>query len=138
MTNLEYALAIITILVSLVFVVNFLVCGVVSRIGRKRVVFICSPYRGVNKERNVENAKRYCRHAVMSGKIPICPHLYFTRFLDDGIARERTMGIRIGLECLKNCDEMWVFPNNGISEGMQAEIDFAKKHRIKTVYIYTM
>ena len=47
------------------------------------LVYICSPYAGGNKEKNIANAQRYCRFAVDSGCLPLAPHLYFPQFMDD-------------------------------------------------------
>ncbi len=87
-------------------------------------VYICSPYRG-DIPQNTENACRYCRYALLKGYLPVAPHLYFTRFLDDGIEAERRMGMFMGTELLKECAELWVF---GIpSEGMKEEIKLAQR-----------
>ena len=50
-------------------------------------VFICSPYRG-NIEENKKKAVTYARITVMSGDIPIVPHLYFPAFLDEKIPND--------------------------------------------------
>lgn len=47
-------------------------------------VYIASPYRG-NIEKNTDNARRYSLFAVQCGKLPFCPHIYFTQFLNDSI-----------------------------------------------------
>lgn len=89
-----------------------------------RKVFICSPYRGDVKA-NVERAERYCRYAVLCGELPIAPHLYFTRFLDDAIESERRMGMFMGAELLKDCSELWAFGSS--TEGMKEEIELAQR-----------
>lgn len=95
-------------------------------------VYICSPYRG-DVERNVSNARRYCRLAVDEGCIPIAPHIYFTQFLDDADERQRTTGIEAGIELLLECDEVWVFGEP--TEGMRKEIECAQYNDIP-VYIH--
>lgn len=99
-------------------------------------VFICSPLRG-NTEEIVELNKSYCRskceEAVKLGFTPLAPHLYFTQFLDDNIENERDLGINMGLEWLRECDEIWVCGPR-ISEGMQKEINYALKLGIDIVY----
>lgn len=37
------------------------------------MVYICSPFAG-DVPRNIRNARRYSRFAVMKGNIPIAPH----------------------------------------------------------------
>lgn len=86
-------------------------------------VFICSPYAG-NIVENTRKALRYCKFAVENGKLPICPHVYFTRFMDDSNPVERSLGITYGLDMMVYCRQMWVFGR--VTAGMQFEIDRAK------------
>lgn len=88
-----------------------------------KFVYIASPLRG-DIETNVRRANGYCRFAAKQGVIPIAPHAMFAGFLDDTIPEERQIGIDMGLELLKLCDEVWVFGDR-ISEGMFAEIKSA-------------
>lgn len=90
-------------------------------------VYICSPLKG-DIQGNIERARKYCREALLNdGCIPIAPHTYFTQFLDDTNAIERTIGMECGIELLDMCDELWVFGDT-ISEGMRAEIDYFEDH----------
>lgn len=95
-----------------------------------KTVFICSPYRGDVAE-NVDRAIGYCRRAVMQGLMPFCPHIYFTRFLDDDTPEERSAGMAAGLVWLEHCDEVWVFGEP--TQGMEVEILHAAKTRKKVV-----
>lgn len=95
-------------------------------------VYIASPYRGDVKT-NTENAKRYSLFAVMQGKVPFCPHIYFTQFLDDNVEVERKIGLNLALHMLRRCREVWVFGDT-VSEGMRNEIRIAKKRRIPVRY----
>lgn len=61
-------------------------------------VFVCSPYRPQSKDpviakdqlaSNVDRAKMACQLLVKLGYLPLAPHLYFTSFLDDSVAKER-------------------------------------------------
>lgn len=97
-------------------------------------VFICSPYRG-DTVTNSLNAENYCRDAALEGLLPIAPHLYFTRFLNDDFENEREQGIAFGVGLLKECKEIWVC-GNVISEGMAKEIEVAKELGIKIVNKY--
>jgi len=92
----------------------------------KKLVYICSPLRG-DIERNIIKAQSYCREAVELGVIPIAPHVYFTQFLNDLIPEERKIGMELGIELLKKCDEVWVYGIQNQSEGMKAEIELAKE-----------
>lgn len=90
----------------------------------KPLVYICSPCRG-DYEKNIENAETYSRAAFRLGYIPITPHIYFTRFMDDTNSKERDMAMNAGLQLLQMCSEVWVFGLDHPSEGMQAEIALA-------------
>lgn len=97
-----------------------------------RYVYICSPYSAETEEErtaNAEFAEKYCRDIVNEGNIPIAPHIYFTRFMDDGNEAERILGQEIGIELLKKADSMMVLiGNEKISAGMEREIRYAANH----------
>ncbi len=87
-------------------------------------VYICSPYASKgNIPENVERAKQYSRMAIEHMCIPVTPHIYFTQFMDDAVPIERTMALNIGLELVKECDELWVFGE--AAGGMKAEVELA-------------
>lgn len=96
------------------------------------VVYICSPYSG-NTERNVENARRYSRFAVDRHYLPITPHIYFTQFMDDNVPEERNTAIFMNWVLMSKCVELWVFGET-ISSGMKAEIERAKRKKMKIRY----
>ena len=96
-------------------------------------IFVCSRLRG-DYEKNLEVAKSLCRIVAMMGDIPIAPHVYFTQFLKEGVESERKLGIDLGLELLRGCDEIWVFDFNGVSEGMEQEVNFALTNKIPIKY----
>lgn len=88
---------------------------------KKKMVYICSPCRG-DYEKNIDNAAMYSHQAFALGYIPIAPHIYFTRFMDDTNSKERSMAMSAGMQLLHLCDEVWVFGLDNPSEGMRAEI----------------
>lgn len=98
----------------------------------KKLVYICSPCRG-DYEKNIDNAATYSRAAFKRGYIPITPHLYFTRFMDDTNDKERSMAMSAGSQLLLMCSEVWVFGLDHPSEGMQAEIALAIRHGIPII-----
>ena len=63
------------------------------------LVYIASAYRG-DVENNILKAIEYCRYTATCGFIPICPHIYFTQFLNDDIEVERIKGISMGLQLM--------------------------------------
>ena len=95
-------------------------------------VYIASPLRG-DIEGNIEKAKAYCRFAITKNVVPMCPHIYFTLFLNDNAEVERRIGMILGLQLLKRCKEVWVFGDT-ISEGMANEIKIAEKRGIPVRY----
>lgn len=94
------------------------------------IVYICSPYRG-DPEGNAEKARRYCRFAVESGAIPICPHLFFPQFMKE--ETERELAMQMDMVLLAHCRQVWVF-GSFLSEGMGAEIAQAKRKKMKIRY----
>ena len=97
-------------------------------------VYICSPYasQGIREE-NVKKAKRYCKAAIDRGCLPIAPHVFYTQILSDDIEEERAAGLRLGLELLKECDEIWVF--GSVTGGMVNEVQLAKDLGVQVYYI---
>jgi len=96
------------------------------------VVYICSPYSG-DTEKNVVNACRYSRFAVDRHCLPITPHIYFTQFMDDNVPEERNTAIFMNWVLMSKCVELWVFGET-ISSGMKAEIERAKRKKMKIRY----
>jgi hypothetical protein len=64
--------------------------------------------------------------ALKLGCVPFAPHLFFTQFLNDKNPNDRALGIDSGKAFMKVCDRVWVFDQNGISKGMEHEIEYAK------------
>lgn len=89
-------------------------------------VYICSPYRGKTR-RNIEYAQTIVKSVLAREWAPICPHLYLPQVLDDSKPEERERALRVGLELLRQCDFVVVGNLYGISEGMKAEIDEARR-----------
>lgn len=98
-----------------------------------KLVYICSPLRG-DVEANVRRAARYSAYAAGCGVIPIAPHVAWNGIFDDTVPEKRETALRLGLELLKRCDEVWVMGNE-ISQGMRGEIDEAARLHKATVYV---
>jgi len=94
----------------------------------RKKVYVVSPYAG-EVYRNIVNTKWYCRFVIKEGAIPIASHLMYPRFLNDMDPEERELGIMFGFSLMEGCDEVWVFTENGISEGMRREIHEAKRQK---------
>jgi len=85
-------------------------------------VFVCSPYSG-DIEENTKRAASYCRKEIMDGNVPFAPHLLYPQILDEHNPEERKLGISLGLEMMKHCDELRVC-GGSITEGMLIEIQY--------------
>lgn len=93
-------------------------------IGMKKV-FVCCPNQGA-LEKNTKQAVYAARIICGAGYVPIVPHLYFPKFLDDNDQHERIQGVELGVELMKVCDEIWLLGPN-ISAGMEYELESAKR-----------
>lgn len=91
-------------------------------------VFICSPYRG-DVEKNLKAARQHAHFAAIVGYCPIAPHLMFPQILNDNEPEQRILGITLGVELMKVCDEIWIFGSR-ISNGMAYELEQAKGLKI--------
>lgn len=67
-----------------------------------------------------------------SGGIPLAPHLYLPQFLDE--KKERDLALFMDIALLSKCAELWVF-GDIISDGMQKEIEYARRKRKPVRYI---
>lgn len=100
------------------------------------MIYVCSPLRG-NVEKNIENAKMYCRFVYERGNTPIAPHLLFTQFMNDDSETERIDAMHMDMQILDRCEELWVFGLDGISEGMAHEIERAGRNGMPVKYFMT-
>lgn len=64
--------------------------------------------------------------AAVVGYCPLVPHLLFPQFLNDKDPEQRILGITLGVEQMKVCDEVWIFGGH-ISNGMAFELEKAKE-----------
>lgn len=112
---------------------------------RKVKAYVCSKYRAKNEvemQQHIMDAMEACRAVHERGDIPVAPHLYWPRFLDEGNPEDRDYGLQAGMEALKRCDQMVVIirqegpEDEWISQGMQAEITAAAKMGIEPQFIY--
>lgn len=101
-----------------------------------KVVFVCSPYRGMQEEvsQNIALAKRVCRMAAKQGNLVLCPHLFYPAFLRDEVEDERELGLASGLKLLEFADEVWVVDGR-ITSGMSREIAKAGELGIPTLCV---
>lgn len=93
------------------------------------------PYNKAKYNKNLKKAAEYCTAVAAEGHTPVAPHLFFAGFLDDRNPEGRAEGMRMGMELMDKCDEVWVFgAEDGISEGMKAEIERAGERQMTVRY----
>lgn len=114
-----------------------------TTVSRKKV-YICSPLRPISPvvteheaelAANLKLAKDACTFAALRGCEPIAPHLYYPQFLNDNDDYERALGMELGINALRSCDELWIISPR-ISFGMSTEIRTAKQFGIP-VLVFT-
>jgi len=93
---------------------------------RKPLVIIESPYGG-DIERNTEYARVCLLDSLRRGEAPIASHLLHTQVLDDMRPDERELGIEAGLAWYRVAEKCVVYGDHGISRGMIAGIERAKR-----------
>jgi hypothetical protein len=89
-------------------------------------VIIESPYAG-DVARNLAYAKRCLLDSIQRGEAPFASHLIYTLVLDDADVMQRARGIYAGFCWGAMADKWVVYTYLGISVGMQAGIEAAKK-----------
>jgi hypothetical protein len=72
----------------------------------------------------VAAAKGYAYAAARAGYMPIVPYVLMDGILDDTDPEERALGMKLDIEQLRACDEIWLCGER-VSAGMHAEIDVA-------------
>lgn len=95
-------------------------------------VYVCAPLGG-NIEENLKKVKTYTAYALRCGTAPVVSHFY-ALCLDDNAPKDRGIGLAAGMSLLWLCDEVWVFGDT-VTEGMKAELQFAKSLNIRIRYI---
>ncbi len=97
-------------------------------IGMDQLIYIASPLSG-DVQRNLDFARRACRYAIALGVTPFAPHLLYPQMLDDNDPAERQLGIDMGNQMLKLCQELWLCGDQ-ISAGMTDEWKTAEESGI--------
>ena len=107
-------------------------------------IYVCSPVRGDQNdphviEENLARAVMYCRVVYNEGQLPICPQIYLEAATGLNEAKDpscRPAALKLGLEMLFLCDQIWVFGRRfgQCSDGMNKEIELARKRGMPVVY----
>ncbi len=81
---------------------------------------------------NAELAKEAAMWAIEENHSPIVPQLSCPKIGCN--EAKRTIASQLGLMHLEDCDELWVFFDEGLSLGMKAEIQRAELRKIPIRY----
>jgi len=102
-----------------------------------RRVILETPYAGKNwwqRIGNISYAKRCLLDCLSRGEAPFASHLLYTQVLDDKVPAQREWGIASGFAWLEIADASVVYVDRGISAGMQAGIDAARREGVLIEY----
>lgn len=101
-----------------------------------RLVNIESPYAGhgptflhcwINAWKNFQYLRAALRDSLYRGEAPIASHLIYPSVLNDRIPAERAIGMNAGFAWNRFAEATIVYTDRGVSEGMKAGIDVAKR-----------
>lgn len=96
--------------------------------------FLISPYSG-DVPRNLEYADRCQTFCFSSGWAPFAGHLQYTRVLDDNQPKDREFGMRSAYAWLSVSEAALAFMDLGVSRGMRADLDAARRLSIPIHYL---
>ena len=101
-----------------------------------RRVILESPFAGNWYQRlmNRVYARRCMKDCLRRGEAPFASHLLYTQVLNDQIELQREWGIAAGFAWLEIADASVVYVDRGISRGMQAGIDAARREGVLIEY----
>lgn len=88
------------------------------------IVFVCSPFQ--NNPTSIRMTRQYCRRLALEGDLPIAPHLYLPQFLNDDDRKEREVGMDYGRRLMAFCTRIDILEDEGISKGMEGDIEWAE------------
>ncbi len=83
-----------------------------------------SPFAGDTKK-NTEYARAALLDSLRRGEAPIASHLLHTQVLDDSKADDRLLGMQAGYAWISVAQQMAVYIDRGISDGMKLAVNLA-------------
>lgn len=102
-------------------------------------VFVCSPLKANNRftmDENLANAREVGMRLLACGLMPLIPHEFYSRMLDDTNPGQRAAGILLSKRMVWMSDAMLVVRYRGVgtTEGMTSDITSFDVH--KPLYEY--
>jgi hypothetical protein len=98
--------------------------------------YLISPFSGDTK-RNVAYALRAMHHCLQLGYSPYASHILFAASgaLDDNDEKDRNFGMAAGYAFLSTCEVAFSFMDLGVSRGMRADLDAARRLTVRIDYV---
>jgi hypothetical protein len=98
--------------------------------------YLISPFSGDTK-RNVAYALRAMHHCLAAGYSPYASHILFAASgcLNDDEPKDREFGMAAGYAFLATCEVAFGFMDLGVSRGMRADFDSARRLEIRIEYV---
>ena len=84
-----------------------------------RLVYIAHALSG-DWAGGIAAAKGYAYAAARAGYLPVVPYVLMDGILDDNDPEERSLGMKLDIDQLRACDEIWLCGER-ISAGMESE-----------------
>lgn len=106
------------------------VCGDSFYMKGAPLVYVASAFAG-DVERNLMNARQYCRFAAERDAVSLTPHLLLPQFMSE--ETERNAAMAMNRVILERCDELWLFGDE-ITDGMAQEFVWAKQRGMPIRY----
>ena len=97
-------------------------------------VFLISPYSG-DVARNLAYADKCQTFCFSSGWAPFVGHLMYPRVLDDNEPKDREFGMSSAYAWLSISELAVAFMDLGVSRGMRADLDAARRLSIPIQYL---
>ena len=92
---------------------------------KRPLAYVTAPWRG-DPVADMEQAAHYCRVVYDAGYSPICPVLYLSLFLDDGVPEEHKSGIDMGRDLLRR-SRVLVVCGGRVNEAVKNDIAVAQR-----------
>lgn len=96
--------------------------------------FVISPYAG-DVTRNVAYAQRALHYCFAAGYAPFAGHLVYPQVLNDDDPKDREFGMTSAYAFLAVCDVAFSFMDLGVSRGMRADLEAARRLKIRIEYL---
>lgn len=95
---------------------------------KRPLAYITAAWSG-ERNKDTEQAAKYCRAVYEAGFSPVCPRLYLPLFLNSAIPEEHKSGVDIGRDLLRR-SHVLVVCGGGVNEDVKNDIATAGRLNI--------